>query len=133
MNVENNYNPNLNPNTNNSSQKPKIRFEDTVFNAFKLIRQNMPSEGDFEDIRIDFNTDNDKYSIYATTYFDSKDKKFHNSLKLDYTNDNSNNIATYTLKRGSKQDILDFLGNENNIRKIESYMAQLKKESQRVN
>ena len=130
MNVENNFNPSINQNK-KPDTKPKFKLENIVSKAYLTIRQNVPLEGDFEDIGIDFDINSDKYRIYATTYYNSDDNKFHNSLKLTYTNDDMQTIISCTLKRGSKQDILDYLGNEKNINSINSYMLDLKEEAKR--
>ena len=109
------------------------RFEERptmkeVINKFyQMVRQQMPNEGDFDDIATSLKTDDKgEYNLTVHTFLNNRTKSNTNCLNVSYTPDNKDFIIQMNLMKGSKQEILDFLGNEQNLDKIQVYMADLR-------
>ena len=70
-----------------------------------------------------------EYSFELNTYKDIDTNNYISNLSINYSPNRKEFIIGKDLVSGSKQDILDFLGNEKNTDNIEFLMAVLKKEA----
>ena len=71
------------------------------------------------------------YSLEINTYKSLKEKTYVSDLSINYTPNDKDFTIGKDLASATKQDILDFLGNEKNADKIEFLMSILKTEADR--
>ena len=112
----------------------KIEYQATMkelINQFyNSVRQNMPLDGDFDDIEMQLKKDSDgEYNIVVHTFWNNRTDKNANCLNVSYTPNDKDFKMSMKLMDGTKQEILDFLGNEQNTDEIESCMLNLKLKS----
>lgn len=133
MNIDNNINGinSINCKKNPEAEANKDLKKELVENLYKKARQMVPQEGigisEFEPVTEEY-IDSDTKDIYFLSVQSGYDKKEPELKVLRASYQLSKDAPVYYMNiiRGSKQDILDFLGNENNIGKIKGFLSILK-------
>ena len=121
MNIENRWQINNEPIQAKSkmSDLQQKDIKNAVVELYKKIRREVPQSGSFQPLIETFEKDKRKYALFIQP---SPNKKTPNDkeLILAYISEENGDI-TITLKRGTKQDILEYAGNEKNINEIMSF------------
>ena len=133
MNIDNNINgiSKMNFKKNVEFEANKDLKRELVENLYKKARQEVPKEGigikDFEPVTEKY-IDSDTEDVYSLSIQSGYDKEAPESKVLRASYQLSEDAPVYYMNviRGSKQDILDYLGNENNIGKIKGFLSILK-------
>ena len=108
----------------------QVTMKELINQFYALVRQNMPLSGDFDDIKMQLKEDDEgEYNILVHTFLNNRTNEYTNCLNVSYTPNDKDFELSMNLMDGTKQEILDFLGNESNINRIESYMDSLKRRS----
>lgn len=111
------------------------KMEKTLFQAEKeavkqmydIVRRDVPSDSEFSEIhhRFEDPKTNETYILTVAPSYNDKNPD-EKSLQLAYLNKETSYKRMLNLLWGSKQDILDYLGNEKNLDEISIYMKSLK-------
>ena len=133
MNIDNNLNGlnSINYKRNSETEPNKDFKKELVANLYKKARQDVPKEGiginEFEPVTAKYK-DADTEDVYSLSVQAGYDKEAPELKVLRASYQLSKDAPVYYMNiiRGSKQDILDFLGNENNIGKIKGFLSILK-------
>ena len=108
----------------------QVTMKEVISKFYQTVRQQMPNEGDFDDITTSLTKDDKgEYNLTVHTFLNNRTNKNTNCLNVSYTPDNKDFIMEMNLTKGSKREILDFLGNEKNLDKIKTYMADLRRKT----
>ncbi len=108
----------------------QVTMKELINQFYSLVRQNMPTAGGFDDIKMSLNKDDEGESFLSVeTFEDYEANKFINNLKISYEPNDKDFKISMRIMKGSKQEILDYLGNENNLSEIKSLMNELKQRS----
>jgi len=116
--------------TSNHGNIENVMIKDmkTIVNDFfKEARLNISQENDYEPLSCEFLDpyNKNKYILNIKKLSDDNSEN-NNMLELIYPYNNGKSKCSVALEIGSKQEILDYLGNENNIPKINYYIFNLK-------
>lgn len=108
----------------------QLTMKEIVNKFYQTVRQQMPAEGSFEDITTSLKKDDEgEYNLTVHTFTNYNNNENVNCLNVSYSPDNKDYIMEMNLFKGSKQEILDFLGNEKNLDKIKTYTIDLKRKN----
>ena len=115
---------------NTKRTEEQLSIKDYVTQFYALVRQQMPAEGDFDDIQMYCaKDDKGEYYLNVNTFLNNRTNLNVNCLNVYYVPNNKDFKMSMNLIKGTKTEILDFLGNESNLDKIESYMSSLRKKT----
>lgn len=133
MNIDNNING-----LNKMNYRKNIEFDvnkdfkrELVESLYKKARQEVPKEGmginEFEPVTVKYK-DADTEDVYSLSVQSAYDKEAPDSkvLRAIYQLSEDGPVYYMNVIRGSKQDILDYLGNENNLGKVKGCLSILK-------
>lgn len=119
-----NNNNNINTNTNYKGHKMEKTMDDMAKEAaiklYKKGRLEISEEGKFDTFYESFTDKGEKYLLYVSPSMD-KDTPNERALSVAYEIEDEGNMISIVLKRGNKQEILDYLGNEKNLGEITGY------------
>lgn len=105
----------------NDIDKP---LKDTMSELYSKVRQELPEKGSYDSINLPYK---DRFTggdyLFTVREFGNEGKS---SLRLSYIHNNGKSARGVGLIEGTKQDILDYLGNERNIPRINYYIDDLK-------
>ena len=87
---------------------------------YNRSRSEITQEGKFDPFYESFTHEGKKYLLFVSP---SADKNYPKEriLSVAYEIEDEGNMMSIVLKRGDKQEILDYLGNEKNLNEIISY------------
>ncbi len=134
MNVDNNLN-----NINQTNHREKTNSElskdyqkELVANIYAKARQEVPQDGigiiKFEPVSVEYK-DLKTEDVYSLTVLTGYNKKIpeQRALRASYKlSDKDSSFYYMNIKRGTKQEILDYLGDERNLGEIKGYLSTLK-------
>ena len=113
-----------------NKKEEKSGMKEIINKFYSAVRAQMPLDGSFDDIKIQLDKKDDgEYFLLVHTFLNNRTNKYNNWLNVLYIPENKDFQMEMNLLDGSKQEILEFLGNEKNIDKIESYMNNLKRKA----
>ncbi len=133
MNIDNNLNGlnSINYKRNSETEPNKDFKKELVENLYKKARQEVPQDGnninEFDPVSVKY-TDPRTEDIYYVSVQAGYDKEAPELkvLRASYQLSKDEPVYYMNIIRGSKQDILDYLGNENNLGKIKGCLSVLK-------
>ena len=117
MKIKNNYTIKTNFKGQTMEKSMKDIAKEAANKLYTKSRLEITQEGKFNTIYECFVDKNDKYILYVSPSAD-KNSPDERVLSVAYEIEEEENMISMVLKRGNKQEILDFLGNEKNIPKI---------------
>ncbi len=133
MNVDNNLNninqTNFSKNTN--SELSKDYKKELVENLYKKTRQEVPQDGlgiiKFKPVSVEYKDlkTEDIYSLAVLPGY-NKDNPEQRALRACYKLSDEDSTFYMNIKRGTKREILDYLGDERNLGKIKGHFSILK-------
>ena len=99
-------------------------LKDFINEFYSKVRQELPEDGFYDNVTMPY-----KDALNGGDYLFTV-RKFgdegENSLRLIYRHNDGKSARSVGLTEGSKQDILDYLGNERNIPRINYHLDNLK-------
>lgn len=109
------------------SEKDFSEMQKDVFRKMhQRVRQEVPQEGNFENIVEEFeNPSNNKVFSMEVAPCYAKGSTYKRYLNLGCEIKESPNKLTFCIADGTKQDILDYLGNDSNLNEVNGYYALL--------
>ena len=129
MNINSNSTDNLKIGyINNNEVKPvsDIKINEIMRSFRRNVMQNLPEDGEFESNALIKSDKQGSYVLDVEAYKDPDTDRYRKNLKVSYIPNNEDYKISMNLQRGSKQDILDYLGNEKNADEITIFMRNLK-------
>lgn len=105
---------------------PDAKLNEVMRNFRKDVMQNLPEDAKYESSVLIKTIPQGSYVLDVESFKDQDTNEYKNSLRVSYIPNDDDFKISMSLQRGSKQDILDYLGNEKNADEITRFMKNLK-------
>ena len=125
MNIDNNFQPVTNfKGIDSSSELQPPTVKEIMSDFYKTVRSEMPLDGSFDTISTTL-----KENSEGLWTLDVKKGATSQYIKVTYQPNGCDYNISMDLTNGTKQDILEYLGNEKNEAEVNSYMKALRRKA----